>query len=180
MLERQSGGQRSEPGPSTTERLAACWDRRLGRDLANDLGRVRATDLATALTGYSPAEWSSELSASDNWNHFADFVKGSVPVCHNPSFDRAFITLEAADHDITDLGTDYHWIGTESLAWPIYRAGALAGISLDELAAHLGYPPEPVPHVALNGARACRRVYLGLMSGYMFSSGSEAQQAVPE
>jgi DNA polymerase III epsilon subunit-like protein len=86
-----------------------------------------------------------------------------VPVCHNPSFDRAFITLAAAEHGILELGLDYHWIGTESLAWPFYKQGVLSSLSLESLCAFFEVGVEPRPHTALDGALACWRVYQALM-----------------
>ncbi|SPF43415.1 hypothetical protein SBA4_3030033 [Candidatus Sulfopaludibacter sp. SbA4] len=94
------------------------------------------------------------------------FVSGCVPVCHNPSFDRAFITLAAATQGVLDLELDYHWIGTESLAWPLYRAGAIPKLSLGEICRFLGIPPEPAVHGASNGAATCRDVYLRLIDYY--------------
>jgi DNA polymerase III alpha subunit (gram-positive type) len=146
----------------TAEDEVGTWQSRL-----TPLHPERATEFALNLTGYSSTRWEgAERSSREGWLDFAAFVKGSVPVCHNPSFDRAFIVLDAAHQGVTELGIDYHWIGTESLAWPIYRAGALPTLSLDELAVYFGETSEPVPHTALNGARSCRRVYLALMERY--------------
>lgn len=100
------------------------------------------------------------------WLEFADFVSGCVPVCQNPSFDRAFITLTAAAYGVADIKLDYHWIGTESLAWPLFVKGELPELSLQTMCTFLGIAPEPMPHNALQGAKTCLGVYRALMTKY--------------
>ena len=95
---------------------------------------------------------------------FASQFAGGVPVCHNPAFDRVFITLAAADVGVNSIGVDHHWIGTESIAWPMYKKGRLGEkLSLSELCARLNLEPEPNPHSALGGAELCRQLYEALM-----------------
>ena len=124
----------------------------------------RFSSYARELNGYTPELWvDAEELTVQLWNEFVTFVRDCVPVCHNPSFDRAFITLAAAQQGILELGLDYHWIGTESLSWPLYKQGALPSLSLESLCLSFEVGAEPRPHTALNGALACRRVYQALM-----------------
>jgi DNA polymerase III alpha subunit (gram-positive type) len=124
----------------------------------------RISTNAQTLNGYTPALWeNTEESTALFWNEFIAFVKNCVPVCHNPSFDRAFITLGAAEHGIIDLGLHYHWIGTESLAWPLYKQGILPGLSLESLCRFFKVDIEQRPHTAISGAFSCWRVYQLLM-----------------
>ena len=124
----------------------------------------RFSPYARDLNGYTPELWArAEESTVPLWSEFVAFVKGCVPVCHNPSFDRAFITLAAAQQGILELGLDYHWIGTESLAWPFYKQSILQTLSLEALCTFFGVGVEPHPHTALDGALACWRVYQVLM-----------------
>lgn len=124
----------------------------------------RITPKAAEVSGYNDAGWADAVDANaEVWTSFADFGRGAVPVCHNPTFDRAHITLTAAAAGVTDLGVDYHWIGTESLSWPLYKTGTMPRMSLEELCRHFGIPPEPMPHTAQNGAQVCRQVYLSVM-----------------
>ena len=124
----------------------------------------RASSEACELNGYAPERWTNaEESTLSLWTEFVAFVEDCVPVCHNPSFDRAFITLAATEHDVRELGLDYHWIGTESLAWPLYRQGVLPSLSLESLCTFFEVGVEPRPHTALDGALACWRVYQVLM-----------------
>lgn len=119
------------------------------------------------LTEYDPLKWSSAQPCDARfWHEFAAFARNSVPVCHNPSFDRAFIALSAAAVGVDDLGLDYHWIGTESLAWPLYRMGHAPQMSLDGLCEFFRLPLEPRPHEALKGAQTCLQVYSAIMARY--------------
>lgn len=124
----------------------------------------RITEVARNINGYSKESWSTAPASSPElWEKFVDFVRGGVPVCHNPSFERAFISLETMTQGISDLGLDYHWIGTESLAWPLYVSGQVQRLWLEGLCEHFGFSIEPKPHRAMNGAKACYQVYRALM-----------------
>lgn len=123
----------------------------------------RITPIAVKINGFSTEEWPKEPTSRAFWEEFVEMVSGAVPVCHNPSFERAFISLDAAQHGIAELGLDHHWIGTESLAWPFVKSYALARFSLESLCEFLDIVPEPTPHSALEGADACFRVYKRLM-----------------
>jgi DNA polymerase III epsilon subunit-like protein len=128
---------------------------------------ARITPAAQKLNGFSPDTWrGAALSSQALWESFVTFVSGGVPVCHNPSFDRAFITLAATRQGVLELELDYHWIGTESLAWPLYRAGLIPKLSLADVCRFVGIPPEPAVHGASNGAAACREVYRRLIAYY--------------
>lgn len=125
----------------------------------------RFTPKALEVTGFTADAWAdAPHSSRDLWEEFAEFCRGCVPVCHNPSFDRAQITLAAGAVGVTDLGVDYHWIGTESLSWPLYKTGALEKMSLEHLGRYFKVPPEPIPHNAADGAALCRGVFKALMA----------------
>lgn len=124
----------------------------------------RITDFARKHNGFEVSEWDREpLSSNELWEDFARFAKDAVPVCHNPAFDRAFVELEASHQGVQVLGLDYHWIGTESLAWVLYRRGDVKRINLEALLESFELDPEPRPHTALKGAQSCRLAYLVLM-----------------
>ncbi len=129
------------------------------------------TPIAKDLNGFTLEEWADEPYSSEViWKEFYNFAKDCVAVCHNPSFDRAFVSITAADSGIVDLGLDYHWIGTESLGWPLYLHGQIAKPSLDELCKLFGFPKEPIPHRALEGAKRCREVYMRLVACLIVNS----------
>jgi DNA polymerase III epsilon subunit-like protein len=138
----------------------------------------RITPFAQQLNGYSPERWQqASASSPELWGSFREFVAGGVPVCHNPSFDRAFITIAASRQEVLDLALDYHWIGTESFGWPLYTAGLIPKLSLSELCRFFGIPPEPPLHTALNGASTCREVYLRLLDFWKARTVSSALDA---
>jgi DNA polymerase III alpha subunit (gram-positive type) len=148
---------RTDPSGS---QVRGTWQRRV-----RPWNPERITALALSLTGFDQETWSiAQESDAGLWHELAKFAEGCVPVCHNPSFERAFITLAANAQGVQDLGLDYHWIGTESLAWPLYLYGPLRKLSLASLCEYFGVGVEPCPHRALGGAQACRRVYLAVMS----------------
>lgn len=124
----------------------------------------RLTDTARRVNGYSEELWSSErIATKEVWSSFVEFAQGCIPVAHNPSFDRAFLTLAAADTGIDDLLLDYHWLGTESLAWPLYLKGALTDLSLSAICDFVSVTREPDPHTGLAGARVCMQAYFALL-----------------
>jgi DNA polymerase III epsilon subunit-like protein len=134
------------------------WQRRVA-----PLFPGRVTAIAREINGFSVEKWPSDPPSRSFWEEFIAVVSGGVPVCHNPSFERAFISLAAADQGVLDLGLDHHWLGTESLAWPLVKSRSLAQFSLKSISEYLGLAPEPTPHSALGGAEACFRVYKQLM-----------------
>ena len=97
------------------------------------------------------------------WEEFNHFSRDCIPVCHNPSFERAFITLAMCEAGLGEPVVDFHWIGTESMAWPLLRSGLVTKPSLGTLCSFFGLEPEPMPHTALEGARTCWRVYRKLV-----------------
>lgn len=124
----------------------------------------RITDTAKKINNYRADTWiNSKPHSHEIWQEAKKFWKNCIPVCHNPSFERAFITLALLDAGIKEIGMDYHWIGTESLAWPLYIKGKLSNLSLSSLANHFNLKAEPFPHTAMNGAFLCRAVYLKLL-----------------
>jgi len=147
---------------STATEIKGKWHRRI-RPAYPD----RISAKAQEITGFSVNAWAdAPFSSREIWEDFAVFCRKCVPVCHNPPFDRAQITLAAKDVGVTDLGVDYHWIGTESLSWPLYRRGAIEKMSLEDLGRFFSIPPAPTLHNAVDGAALCLGVYRALMAHY--------------
>lgn len=122
----------------------------------------RITEYARNLNGYGQRPW-EDVEPYVLWSEFVQVSAGCVPVCHNPTFDRAFISLASSAAGIKELSLDYHWIGTESLAWPLVRQAALAEFSMAALCRHFGVLEEAQPHTAAGGAAACHTLYTRLM-----------------
>ena len=131
----------------------------------------RITEFAARLTGFTEEAWSAApFNTAGIWYRFASFAHGCIPVCHNPHFDRAFISLAASAVGVNDLGVDYHWLGTQSIAWPLFRRGRLPGISLTNICEGLGLEAEPPVHSAMGGTETCRRAYLALLEAHGVTS----------
>lgn len=141
---------------------------RWGRRVA-PLFPERTTPTARKINGFCEGEWTRETPSKLFWEGFVSRVADGVPVCHNPSFERAFISLAAAHCGVSDLCLDHHWIGTESLAWPLVKLHSLERFSLEGICQYLGIPAEPRPHSALAGADACLRLYQRLLEMHLTS-----------
>lgn len=125
----------------------------------------RISPFAKNLTGFDSSLWKeAEFPSARLWKEFSCFADSCIPVCHNPSFDRAFVSLAASENGIVDLGLDYHWIGTESLAWPLYVSGRITTLSLEGICETFRIPVEPLPHTAMDGAQACLLAYRALIA----------------
>lgn len=124
----------------------------------------RITKIAQKINGYNSYNWIDSQVPNENfWGELVKFWVGCTPVCHNPSFERAFLSLSAFEAGIEDLKLDYHWIGTESLAWKLYLRGEISKLSLSSIAGYFNVNQEPEPHTALGGAKLCRSVYQKMM-----------------
>jgi DNA polymerase III alpha subunit (gram-positive type) len=127
----------------------------------------RLSEAAVRFNGFDVKLWGgAQPSSRALWTEFTVFANDCLPVCHNPSFERAFISIAASQNGVNELGLDYHWIGTESLAWPLFQSGKLRQLSLQALCEFFGLKKEPSPHTALEGVKSCRDVYLSLMRMY--------------
>jgi DNA polymerase III epsilon subunit-like protein len=126
----------------------------------------RAVPEATRLNGFAEKAWAgAEEPNRELWEEFAKVVRNCVAICQNPSFDRAFITLAAQKFSV-DFGIDYHWIGTESLAWPLFAFKEIPDVRLASICKYFNIPIEPRPHGALRGAQTHLAVYRALMAYY--------------
>jgi DNA polymerase III alpha subunit (gram-positive type) len=129
----------------------------------------RMTEFARQLTGFTVEEWVNTPLLKAVWQDLRAVSRGATPVCHNPSFDRAFIALAALHIEEEDLGLDYHWIGTESLAWPLAKClptWPRKTFSQASICATLGLEEEHVVHSAERGAESCLRLYRRLIELY--------------
>jgi len=125
--------------------------------------RVRPARIAEAdptaleLAGYSPQGWADAASLAEAMVGIAPLLEGTILAGHNVSFDRGF--LESAWRTVGGRpeGMDYHLLDTATLAWPLWSAGAIDRLSLDEVCDCLGITREPA-HRAMTDARCCLEV----------------------
>ena len=127
----------------------------------------RITPVAQSITNFNNTSWLNSIEPDEIfWNSLKSFWLNCTPICHNPSFDRAFITLEMLKCGINDVGLDYHWIGTESLFWPWVARNKAKNNSLSTILRYFNLPAEQLPHIAMNGAKACRAAYVEIMYNF--------------
>lgn len=125
--------------------------------------RVRPVRIAEAdptaldLGGYSPQAWANAPSLAEAMERIAPLLEGTILAGHNVAFDRGF--LESAWQAVGSRpeGMDYHLLDTATLAWPLWSAGAIVRLSLDEVCECLGITREPA-HRAVTDARCCLEV----------------------
>lgn len=142
--------------PNAERRLSQCSFRIAPRH------PERVTEFAQRLTGFATAEWANAHTLTKVWDQLELVAREGTPVCHNPSFDRAFVQLAALQNDLPPLSLDYHWIGTESLAWPLVKCSGdwpRKSFSQSSICRILGVKEEPALHSALEGAESCLRLY---------------------
>ena len=85
---------------------------------------------------------------------------GSVFICQNPSFDRAFLSQIIDIYRQEEQRWPYHWLDLASMHWALAIRHSLdttgkqpknITLSKDSIAKELELPPEAKPHRAMNG-----------------------------
>jgi DNA polymerase III epsilon subunit-like protein len=121
---------------------------------------------AAAVNGYSAEKWAAENAVP--FEHALVRVLGmardALLTCHNTPFDKAFLEAGIAKHNMRWPST-YHSNDTMALAAPLRNLGLVENVRLETLAAYFGIEHADA-HTALSDARACREVYLRLMTIY--------------
>ncbi len=115
---------------------------------------------AQEVNGYDEADWKDALSLKEAMALYNEKVKEAVFTAHNVTWDWGFMDIAYA---LTGIKTslDYHRIDLLSHAKAALEAKGyeLEKYRLSRLAEFLGLHPEPLPHRAINGARAAYDVY---------------------
>lgn len=134
-------------------------------------------DEALAINGFTreKATAATAQSEGDLIRHFLEWAK-TIPertiAGHNVSFDRDFMKAAAARNHI-DWPFAQRTIDLHTLAYlDLLRAGKdiplkndHSGLSLDLILAALGLPPEPKPHVGINGAKREAECFARILFG---------------
>lgn len=125
----------------------------------------RAEARALEVNGYSKDTWEATATPADKVA--ADIQRiatDAVLVGQNISFDIDFVTrfLIKNYHRPT---WHYHKVDTATLAWPLYKAKLIEGLSLNALCEFFERD-RPKVHRALEDVHLCRMIYLDLM-GYL-------------
>ena len=114
-------------------------------------------------------------SEGDLVKHFLEWASQSPErtiAGHNVSFDRDFMKAAAGRNHI-DWPFAQRTIDLHTLAYvDLLRAGkdiplknAHSGLSLDLILAALGLPPEPKPHIGINGAKLEAECFARILHG---------------
>lgn len=122
-----------------------------------------ASERALKINGYDPQNWQGAVSLKEATEKYAEKTKNAVFVAHNITFDWGFIDEAFKKTGVKNL-MDYHRIDTWTAAHERLRKSGLDKFSLQDLCVHLGIPPEPPVHRAINGALKVREVYQKLRS----------------
>jgi DNA polymerase III epsilon subunit-like protein len=118
---------------------------------------------AAKVNGYTLEKWASEAIELDHaMVKMLSLAQHALFVSHNVPFDWGFFELAMAKRYQSWPG-DYHKPDTVGLAMPLLMAGKVPNIKLETLARYFGISHEN-KHTALGDVRACRGIYLKLMS----------------
>lgn len=123
---------------------------------------IDAEAKALEVNGYREELWIDAVPLRDALMTIRPWLKGAVLAGHNPSFDASFLAEGYRSEGVSAPGMDYHKLDTASLAWPLWRTGAIGALSLGPVCKHLGID-RPTPHGALADARASLEVARQLM-----------------
>jgi DNA polymerase-3 subunit epsilon len=121
-------------------------------------GRIAEADpAALGLVGYSPEAWADAPSLTEAMERVAPLLEGTILAGHNVAFDRGFLEAAWRAMGSRPEGMDYHLLDTAALAWPLWSAGAIDRLSLDEVCECLGITRQPA-HRAMTDARCSLEV----------------------
>jgi DNA polymerase III subunit epsilon len=121
---------------------------------------------AAKINGYTAEKWAAEAIDLDKaMVEMLSLAQGSMFVSHNVPFDWGFFERAMALRYQRWPG-DYHRPDTVALAMPLLMANKVPNIKLQTLSQYFGISHEDA-HTALGDVRACRQVYLKMMSLYL-------------
>jgi len=114
--------------------------------------RLADADLkALGVCGFTKAGWKDALPLREVLVAVAPLLEGTTLGGHNVGFDWAFLEAGFRRVGLPVPHVDYHRLDTASLAWPLFMAGDIPSVSLDEVAAYVGLE-RLKPHRALADA----------------------------
>jgi DNA polymerase III subunit epsilon len=125
--------------------------------------RVRPTRIGEAdpaaleLVGYSSQAWADAPSLVEAMTRIAPLLEGAILAGHNVAFDKGFLESAWRTAGSRPGGMDYHLLDTATLAWPLWSAGAIDRLSLDEVCECLGLSRQTA-HRAMADARCSLEV----------------------
>lgn len=145
---------------------------------AKVLPKLPVDPKAAEVNGYTVEKWAEEAIELDLAMYkMIAMAKNSIFVAHNAPFDWGFFQMAMAKRYQKWPG-DYHRVDTVALAWPLLVGGLVNNVKLEALVKFFGITHENA-HTALADVRACRDVYLRLMSIYGPAMAAMQQTPIP-
>ncbi len=126
---------------------------------------------ALRINGYSPEKWKDAVSLEQALFEIEPLLEGATLAGHNVSFDKSFIAASWRCLDIKAPKMDYHIVDTAVLAWPLYRAGLIASVSLNPVCSYFGIERNN-PHRAIDDAYCSLKVARRLLPPAQLRLGS--------
>ena len=121
--------------------------------------------VAARINGYSAEKWAHDaVPINQAMITVLGMARDTMMAAHNAPFDKAFVDAAISKHKMRWPGS-YHSVDTVGLAMPLLREGLVPNIKLVTLTAFFNIPHQEA-HSAMGDVRACREVYLNLMSMY--------------
>jgi DNA polymerase-3 subunit epsilon len=139
------------------------------------LPSVPPTPEVAAINGYDETKWKAQGAKpnleTEDFEKMEALLQGATPAGQNPSFDMSF--LRAAWAAVFEHGSlqvpfpkmDYHQLDLAALAWPLYVAGVLPGLSLRHTRKLFGLPGEQ-EHRAMADVDDSIAVYKAMLKLY--------------
>ncbi len=119
-----------------------------------------ADPASLAFTGYREDNWREAISLEEALGEYSLLVnERAIFAAWNTPFDWSFLVEAFRKKGIKNpLG--YHTLDVCGVAFEKLRADkTIETLKLSKISTHLGIPKEPMPHRAINGARAVYEVY---------------------
>lgn len=115
-------------------------------------------DKALAMNGFNEDAWTNAMSKERAIDLLQQKSEGAAFAAWNATFDWTF--LRATMRETKRLDTFSHRrLCVMSMAFQHLPFGIVKPFSLENVCKYLGIIPEPMPHRAINGARAAYEVY---------------------
>ena len=127
----------------------------------------RAHPKALEVNGYTPEAWVDALSPLEAATRIGAILTDCVVAGYNVKFDLGFIQTLLKEQGVK-ASFGHHAVDVAALAYEHLVPIGLEILSLKNVCQFIGVPPEPDKHDALNGALACRSVYLKLARANWF------------
>jgi len=110
-----------------------------------------AVPAALERNGYKEENWKEAVSLKEAMEQYASKTKDAIFYAYNVSFDWGFMNEAFRKTGVKNL-MDYHRIDLMSMVYLKFR-DQLNSLSFNSISKLIGIPEEPMPHMALNGAK---------------------------